>query len=308
VTIELVANSLADLTKRENRFCHHPILAFDNATQSYFLYPPTYPYSTYPFDMARFHMARGRVGTVDLVPALNTVVKAGDRAGEDVIQGNVLAFDMKVYDPNAPIIRSSSGDEALSPNDPGFRWPGTGTVAIGEFVDMFYMNYRGVSGTPINEPTSVYPFAQYRSHFSGPPAFYDLNNDGRWNFVDLNNNGQFDEGDRPLEPMRGPTVPTYDSWSFHYEQDGINQDGDLARDLAAVWPALLTVWPWRRAVDQGTNGVDDDGLRGVDDPEEREAPPPYTEPLRGVKISIRVYEPGSRVVRQASVIQDFVPY
>jgi len=259
-------------------------------------------------------MARGRVGTVDLLPALNTVVKAGDRAGEDVIQGNLLAFDMKVYDPNAPIISSSSGGDALSPNDPGFGWLGTGTVAIsaGEFVDMFYMRYveprvpRPPPPLPpplppppppawaTTEPTSVYPFAQqYRSHFSGPPAFYDLNNDGRWNFVDLNSNGQFDVGE-PLEPMRGPTVPTYDSWSFHYEQDGIDQDRALGG--------------WRVAVDQGTNGVDDDGLRGVDDPEEREAPPPYTEPLRGVKISIRVYEPGSRVVRQASVIQDFVPY
>jgi type II secretory pathway pseudopilin PulG len=279
VTVQLVANSLADLTKRENRFCHHPILAFDNAAGSYSLFTPTYP----------FDMARGRVGTVDLLPALNTVVKAGDRAGEDVIQGNLLAFDMKVYDPNAPIISSSSGGDALSPNDPGFGRPGTGPGAIsaGEFVDLFYMRYvePRVSGTPawaISEPTRVYPFAQYRSHFSAPPAFYDLNNNGRW-----------DVG----EPMRGPTVPTYDSWSFHYEQDGINQDS-----------ALAAVWPWRAAVDQGANGVDDDGARGVDDPEERETAPPYTEPLRGVKISLRVIEPGSRVVRQASVIQDFVPY
>ncbi|GIW90808.1 MAG: hypothetical protein KatS3mg109_1240 [Pirellulaceae bacterium] len=291
VTVALVANSLADLVKRENRFCHHPILAFDNNTNSYSLFTPSYP----------FDMARGPVGSVDLLPALNTVIKAGDRQGEDVIQGNILAFDVKVFDPHAPMIASTSGTDVLSPNDPGFGRAGTGPGAIsaGEFVDMFYMRYvlprvasaygANPSGWPawaVTEPTRVYPLPEYRSHFSAPPAFYDLNGNGLWD---------------PGEPFRGPTVPTYDTWSFHYEQDGINQDAALA----AGAPMLFA---WRSIVDQGTDGVDNDGIKGVDNPEERETWPAYTEPLRAVKVVIRAIEPTSRVVRQLSVIQDFVPF
>ncbi len=291
ITVNLIANSLTDLVKRENRFCHHPILAFDNSTNSFSVLSPAYP----------FDMVRNRIGSVDFLPALNTMVKTGDRQGEDVIQGNLLAFDVKVYDPHAPLIASTSGSDVLSPNDPGFARLGTGpgAISVGEFVDMFYMRYvlprliAGYGSNPSNwpawavsEPTRVYPLPEYRSHFSAPPSFYDLNNNGAWN---------------PGEPFRGPTVPTYDTWSYHYEQDGINQD----QALVSGAPMLFS---WRSAVDQGTDGLDNDGIKGVDNPEERETWPAYTEPLRAVKVTIRAIEPTSRVVRQLSVIQDFVPF
>ncbi|MBI85915.1 MAG: hypothetical protein CMJ81_22185 [Planctomycetaceae bacterium] len=82
--------------------------------------------------------------------------------------------------------------------------------------------------------------------------------------------------------------PTYCTWSFHYEQDqqDQNQDG---------------------FIDEGTNGVDDDGFLGVDDPGERETSPPYPVDLRGLQISVRVYEPRSRTVRQSSVVASFTP-
>jgi hypothetical protein len=34
--------------------------------------------------------------------------------------------------------------------------------------------------------------------------------------------------------------------------------------------------------------------------------PPYPYPLRGVQIRIRMYEPGTRQMRQATVIGDFI--
>jgi hypothetical protein len=58
--------------------------------------------------------------------------------------------------------------------------------------------------------------------------------------------------------------------------------------------------------DRSTNGLDDDGNNGVDDPGERETSPPYPYPLRGIEVKIRIYEPTTRQVRQATVSGDFL--
>ena len=89
---------------------------------------------------------------------------------------------------------------------------------------------------------------------------------------------------------------TYDTWPFHYEHDGVDQqDGAVAGGTA----------------DEGTNGLDDlvNGARtnGVDDVGERETSPPYPFPLRGLKVTIRMIESDTRQVRQVSVVADFVP-
>jgi hypothetical protein len=36
-------------------------------------------------------------------------------------------------------------------------------------------------------------------------------------------------------------------------------------------------------------------------------PPPYLSPLRGIQVRIRVFEPDSRMIREVTVIQDFLP-
>ena len=80
----------------------------------------------------------------------------------------------------------------------------------------------------------------------------------------------------------------YDTWSTHFENDGILQRGP--------------------SVDAGTDGLDNGGTAGVvDDFDEFDTAPPYPAPLRGVRITIRVYEPSSKQVREAVVVQHFVP-
>ncbi len=105
-----------------------------------------------------------------------------------------------------------------------------------------------------------------------------------------------------------PGYSVYDTWSFHYENDGVNEDGDTT---AANQPLI----------DEGTNGLDDYGnyynaatgnvdkdIRlGVDDVGERETVPPYDKPLRGVQVVIRAYERDSRAIRQVRVNQHFMP-
>jgi hypothetical protein len=48
------------------------------------------------------------------------------------------------------------------------------------------------------------------------------------------------------------------------------------------------------------------GVNGVDDPGERETSPPYPVPLRGIQVRIRVLEPNTRQMRQATVGADFI--
>jgi hypothetical protein len=196
------ANTLGDLTKRENRFTN----------------TGTFPF---PIDYAT------------LVPV----------SGNDIILTNVLAFDVKAFDPTVPVLLSTTGVATL-PSDPGYS--GNNVAGIGGYVDLNYANSNS-------------------SIFSGPP-----------------------QAKSGIVPLSAAMPPVYDTWSLHYEQNGIDENGD-------------------GVVDGATNGLDDDNNGIVDDSAEADAPPPYPVPLRGIQAKIRVYEPDSRQVREVTVVQDFLP-
>ena len=80
----------------------------------------------------------------------------------------------------------------------------------------------------------------------------------------------------------------WDTWTPEYESDGLDQDLDDEDD-------------------QGTNGVNDGGSNVIDDPAERETIPPYTQPIRGMKVTLRLVEKGTKQVHQISIIHSFVP-
>jgi len=167
--------------------------------------------------------------------------------GEDVILTNVIAFDVRVFDPAAPI--GIVGNDALVPGDPGF----TGAAANGAYVDLG--NGQSTAG-----PSGVAP------HFSGT---------GQRNYNGLTGG------------MAGQR--TWDTWSTHYESNGIDDDGD-------------------GIVDEGADGFDNNNNGQVDESAEQETSPPYPFPLRGIEIRIRCYEPSSRQVRQVTVRHAFVPH
>jgi hypothetical protein len=109
--------------------------------------------------------------------------------------------------------------------------------------------------------------------------------------------------------QRSPGYSVYDTWSFHYENNGVNDD--QLRSDGNTWQVV------DNDVDEGTNGMEDvgsysDGYTtsprlGVDDTGERETVPPYDRPLRGMQVLMRVYEPDSRAIRQVRVNQHFMP-
>ncbi|MCE2725969.1 MAG: prepilin-type N-terminal cleavage/methylation domain-containing protein [Planctomycetaceae bacterium] len=87
---------------------------------------------------------------------------------------------------------------------------------------------------------------------------------------------------------RSGLTRTYDTWSLHYEFNGIDDDND-------------------GVIDDGTNGLDDNNNVVPDDPAEYETSPPYPVPLRGIEVRIRCYEPSSNQVRQMTVRHSFIP-
>ena len=192
----------------------------------------------------------------------NGEILTGDREGEDVVLTNVIAFDVRVFDPEAPI-RFSSGfavtpDVAVTPDDPSFS-SGALTSATGAYVDL---GWGTTTLTPIG--TTFPP--------SNETAFQGLG----------------------IAVKNGATTnllssPTYDTWSLHYEFNGVDDDSNTI-------------------VDQGTDGFDNNSNNLVDDALERETSPPYPVPLRGIEIRIRCYEPSSRQVRQVTVRHTFVPH
>jgi prepilin-type N-terminal cleavage/methylation domain-containing protein len=232
-----VANTLGDLTKRENRF----------ARQN------TFPYALLDLPV------------LPSAPApLSTFEEMGlGRAGEDVVLTNLLGMDVQVWDPQAPLKKWQGQDVILTPSDPAYRdtqsakgYPTDNNPTRGAYVDLGLMRDR-------NPPGSV---------FMGSPQ-------------------------QKSGLSVGFNYTTYDTWSFHYEHDGVRQS------TATITPNTL--------IDAGTNGIDDNSTIpanvGIDDISERETMPPYPLPLRGIRVTLRVYEPSSRQVREVTVVESFVP-
>ncbi len=214
-----------------------------------------------------------RYATTGLVP-MGQVGPRQSRRGEDLMLSQALAFDVQVYDPEAPVFVYDPTGTTVSPSDAGWRIAALNLnratqVSSGAYVDLGYAPLhaniaRRLTGNNVSIPAI--------SILSGLPNSRSKLGDGRLTRV-------------------------YDTWSLHYENNGIDEDGD-------------------GLVDEGTNGFDDPGsysdngnpLRlGVDDRGEYETAPPYNTPLRAVQVRLRVYEPDSGQIREVTVRQHFVP-
>ena len=264
-----IPNTLSDLTKRENRFAHffNPATAIQGFPHALRLnklrvFPsidttPLHPFGE-PF--------------ISIDPAFDDP----DRQGEDVMLNDVLAFDLRVFDPGAPLFE-----------------------------------YQGV----IVEPSSddVFGLAVAANSLSGYGAFVDLGWDNNYDYPANPNSPErlFQEerevGWHPRDPgsQRGNPA-TYDTWPYHYEDDGIDQDGDGV-DLDNADGDNDPKTGLDIGLDEGTDGLDNDNDNGVDDALERETSPPYDHPLRGMQVKIRVYDRDSRQIREATVTRNFVP-
>jgi hypothetical protein len=185
------------------------------------------------------------------------------------------------------------GSWAMTPGSASLTIRTTGTAGTNKYVEADGIRWVPVPGTW--DPgggggTSGYLLAPTDKGWPGTGS----NKIGAGAFVDLGYSSsgassQFSSTGQTVSGGGDTLAKTWDTWPIHYESDGANQDGLLG-------------------IDQGTNGLDDGGSSAaVDDAGERETRPPYPVPLRGVRATMRVYEPDSRQLRQVSVIHNFVP-
>jgi hypothetical protein len=232
----------------------------------------------------------------------------GARRGQDVMMTSALAFDLRVYDPGAPLfgMRDIPGDTTsptsvvISPSDAGYRAAylhadNTGANGIGTGITSFPFVGQGAY-VDMGYGYDV----RYMPPLMNAPRFASASAAVPWFFFP-----------RGLSYVYGnqlaPGFAVFDTWSFHYENNGVNEDADTNQNTG------------QPIVDEGTNGIEDVGnyqqngaivqdMRlGVDDAGERETAPPYDKPLRGVQVLLRTYEPDSRAIRQVRVNQHFMP-
>ncbi len=249
---QVVANDIKDLTIRENRFCHHPIVGTS----------------------AGFPQFLNR-GTLWGLRSADYVVGATsvniEPNGNDILLTDVAAFDLKVYSPNASI--GVTDGVTVEPHDIGYvSIPAANKAPIGGYVDLGHSGGGWFGGLATSRSRLTYQFR------------FDL----------------------PAAPqLTGLMDTVYDTWTPHYESDGIDQDAFLGDTTG---------------FDQGTNGVNDvgaienpvshaieTGTPAPDDDAERETRPPYPFPIRGIKATIRLVEPNTKQIHQSSVIHSYVP-
>jgi hypothetical protein len=248
----IVANTLADLTKRECRYFHRSDPASVSATLGF----------PHRFDQDYKVPFGGLVSGGSY-----QVVSTNSRYGEDVVLTNVISFDVQVWDPQAPVEVPSTANVALGPGDPGYVIGGSAS-STGAFVDL---NWGGTT---------------------------------TWASGGASNPFKTQGHTKSLLNATASTEATYDTWSYHYEHDGIDQNNNSVTDEGTDGFANHHQ---SGNPDVITNNSADPVSDTVDGPNERETSPPYPVPLRGIKIKIRCYEPDARQVHEVDVVESFVP-
>jgi hypothetical protein len=263
----MILNSLADLAYRENRFGHNSLA------------PPYSSSRPLPFP---YLIQYGQV-----VPFPSPQQFAADpnlRYGEDVVLSNVLSFDVKVWDPGAPVLTDSSNPAVpgnpLVPSDVGYsaaysKGQKIGTNGVyGAYVDLNW-------GSLYNQTATNNPSGVPQSYFIGPSY-----GSGQYS-TNLIGNASLGAPRTPVFPTSGSS--TYDTWSAGYETWNSNSLGT------------------NQSYGQASDGFYEGGSGGVDGPAERLTSPPYPVPLRGIQIKIRTYEFTSKQVREATIQENFAP-
>ncbi len=253
------ANSLEDLVDPANRFAHAqvpipntvsttmPVLALGAGLPIVSPNDPTGTLLNAPVSVANPF----RVGSGFLHPAF---ALRGNRVGEDLLASDILAFDIKLFDPDVQLLGTTGGDGfpgtdidddndgnlndakefgwagsddlILSPNDPGYA--AVLTIGLdagrGEYVDLAWAKKLVDHGGSISAATNVW----------SPLSGFSLAN-FNFSLANFNSNGAygaytdslFKSGNVLITTANPYTLhllqPTYDTYTTRYEGDTILQ-------------------------------------------------------------------------------------
>ncbi len=317
----VAANSLEDLSNPANRFAHvqiplvagtpgpdysMPVLALSPKIDSAYTLAEPGNLISAPSTLPLEHQS----GFIH--PAF---MLTGDRTGEDVLASDVLAFDVKGYDPAVPLYALTTGG-IVSPNDPGY---GTAlsdasntAVGQGEFVDVGWGRKAQVHFVT---PTYSTPIA---TRLAGQLSGVVANSTLPFSEALYKSGLALQSGTIPFPPAYSPNLvifqPSYDTWHSKYEGDGVLQSeiaGANVRGLMHLRGASAPKDTFRVSgstyvPDCGTDGIDNNASAGVDDLAELETSPPFPMDLRGVKVTIRMEDSSARTFNQMTVTKEFV--
>ncbi|MCE9604734.1 MAG: prepilin-type N-terminal cleavage/methylation domain-containing protein [Planctomycetia bacterium] len=255
---------------------------------------------------------------------VHSQLSAGTRIGEDIILTNVVSFDVKAWDPGAPVFSGlppTNSDTSnvitslLVPGDGGYpgavdKFNGNASntiyqpVAFGAYADLNYMGTDASYSSP--DFLAVDRYNKYCVNSGNALRTMETGSSfsGRLPRPHYAHPGEGALAGLPkviaLAAAADSSLPrpcVYDTWSTHYDFDGLDNDGD-------------------GSIDELTNGADDNLNGLIDEPNvysngtlsgEQDAPPPYRSSLRGIKITIRVMEQESKQVREVTIVQEFIP-
>jgi hypothetical protein len=243
-----------------------------------------------------------------------------------------------------------TGYSAVLPGDPGYNYalhsfvrnpsPANNQATLsnlGAYVDLNYMY--PIDSTGVTWATALEKYARalyginsavinptYGSNTGNGYNYYFTNNHigamGQSQLLPLpwfhlNSNPQSSIFTRVLDLPTGvypaPYGSIWDTWSTHYEHDGLDNDLDGLIDegvdgmdnpsntniSAAAGSATNKLRPIGGLLEAFSNF-------GVDDPSEMEAPPPYRYPLRGIQIKVRAFESDTKQVREVTIVHEFL--
>ncbi|MBT4013292.1 MAG: prepilin-type N-terminal cleavage/methylation domain-containing protein [Planctomycetaceae bacterium] len=283
----LSANTLSDLSLRQNRVAHIPsagptIYGSNIKTRIDKNFPYRFDPTRLPFQWDYKHKFEVDVYSL----------------GEDIVLDQVIGFDIRVYDPHAKIVSylelptntpetpvqkqaREQEQEPLVPGDPGYIVNSNtdDLIGTGAYIDL------GFASSLTYLPKNVGSELSYRADTRAQLNRFDTPS------LFPNTFGYFKFGD----------CRVYDTWTIEYERDGINQN--YPRNA----PTVGAGENW--FIDEGFNGLDDNRSdnAGIDDATEREAPPPYSAPLRGFQVIVRAFQSGQQQTRQFTITHDFTP-
>ena len=152
----------------------------------------------FPFALVPVNVTPNTAWNMPFPPS--TVASPPPRYGDDVLLTNVLAFDVQVYDPGAPIYSATtaSSTATFEPRDIGFTntsLTGGTPVAYGAYVDLAWQRIKTYSASGPTIPV---------------PLFYSTS---------------MPTAGKPNSGLTAPYV--YDTWSLHYENDGLAEQNNL---------------------------------------------------------------------------------
>ena len=253
---------------------------------------PLPPHTAYSINGANFLTPLALPGSLPPVPSANNPGSTSFIAinplnhlwEDDLILTNVRSFDVKAYDPDAPLYNNVSSGTTYTngPFSAGYQDLGYGASGYNAF------SYRGGwlsnNGTPVTPPFQPFQPQQGLS-IPGPPMGFGhagrippIPNDFRIHprrptYVDSNGNTQFyNVGDSSVGVIR--LTHTFDTWSTAYTNA---PDSDiLLNGYSAGSPSIYPSFP-----------------------------PPYPSPLRGIQIQIRVVDPRNERSKVLTIRHDF---